>query len=444
MSASIQELQKPPQCVDIEQSILAGCILFDEMREDALLYAEPDDFYATGHRLIFRAISEMADAGRPVDAQLLASYLHSKGLLEKAGGGLYIAKLLDAPVPSNTRAYVEQVRKHAQMRRIIQLCGKTIQTCQQSRVDDLEDVLNGFQASALSVGGRVPQTWITKEQLTKESVGRYQDLNEGGQHKSIPTGFPTLDRMTGGGFRGPKLVIIAARPRVGKTALMCNMIQHMCSKGVVCGCHSLEMDKAELDDRWISAGANVNSIRLSAEPGPDADEWKRIVRIADEQSRWPLMIDDTPASINDLKRRIRQMVKAGARIVFIDQLSGISGNRKKDAWERNSEHVEELKFLKKELRIPIVLLAQLNRDLEKRQNKKPILSDLKNTGQLEEDADIVLMGHRPALYAKNAQDREAWAEFAEWEIAKNRQGKEWNICMWWDEKHQVFCERAVF
>jgi replicative DNA helicase len=221
------------------------------------------------------------------------------------------------------------------------------------------------------------------------------------------------------------------------------MIQHMCSRGIKCGCFSLEMDKAELDDRWIAAGANINSIKLNAEPGPDREEWNRILKAADKQSRWPLMVDDTQASIAELKRRIRQMVQAGAEIIFIDQLSGITGNRKKEAWERNSEHVEELKFLKKELRIPIVLLAQLNRELEKRGNKKPILSDLKSTGQLEEDADIVLMGHRPALYAASEEDRQKLEGYAEWEITKNRQGKEWNIKMWWHEKQQVFQEKAM-
>jgi replicative DNA helicase len=191
-------------------------------------------------------------------------------------------------------------------------------------------------------------------------------------------------------------------------------------------------------------GDRRTSKRSRSERGEKVELRNRILQAAEQQSEWRLMVDDNQADISELRQKIRQMVKAGAEIIFIDQLSGIGGNRKKDAWERNSEHVEELKFLKKELRVPIVLLAQLNRELEKRNNKKPILSDLKNTGQLEEDADIVLMGHRPYLYPDAHGKRDnAIKDYAEWEITKNRQGAEWNIKMKWWEKYQLFQEIAI-
>lgn len=443
-TAKVMDHKTPPQNLELEESILAGCLLFDQTRQDALLFVSAQDFYSNQNRLMFETISEMADKNRPIDSVSLVDWLRGNGQLEKAGGASRIAKIMDVPIPSDVKTYADRLKKYAHLRRIINLCGKTMQEAQQSRIDRIDELLNAFQAQALSVGADLSESWVSKRDLTEESIERYEDLNEGAKYPALPTGFHTIDSMTGGGFRGPKLIILAARPRVGKTALMCNMIQNMCASGKSCGVFSLEMDRSELDDRWIAAGARVNSMKLTAEPGPDLEEWNRIVQAAGHQKDWKLMVDDNQADIADLKRRIRQMVKAGAEIIFIDQLSGIGGNRKKDTWERNTEHVEELKFLKKELRIPIVLLAQLNRKLEERNNKKPILSDLKNTGQLEEDADIVLMGHRPFLYPNGSGVRdESVRDYAEWEITKNRQGAEWNIKMRWREKLQLFTEIAT-
>jgi replicative DNA helicase len=280
--------------------------------------------------------------------------------------------------------------------------------------------------------------WKTKAEITRESIERYEGLNKGATAKAVPTGFPIMDNYLGGGFRGGKLVIIAARPGVGKTTLANNMMKNMCRAGYCCGYFSLEMDSAENDDRWIAADSNVNTMKLYSEPGPSQEEWKRIIETAQRQSDWHLLIDDTGGlKIGEIKRRARQMVKAGAEIIFIDQLSKIGGKRNLSTFERNSEHVEELAFLKKELRIPIVLLAQLNRDLEKRQHKKPMLADLKNTGQLEEDADIALLGYRPGLYE---QELPVDPEPAEWEIAKNRQGATRNIEMMFRRSRVKFYE----
>lgn len=443
-TAKTQDIKSLPANTDLEESIIAGCLLFDETRQDALLYISPGDFYSNRCRALFETIAAMSDAGETVDTPSVVEKLKADNRLEKIGGAAEISKLLDAPIPPDVKQYADKIRKYAQLRQIMQICGNTMQECVQSNADRTEDVLNKFQAHALSIGTAKTDTWLTKQELTQESVDRYQELNEGSALKTVATGFPSLDRVTGGGFRGSKLIIVAARPRVGKTALMCNMVQNMCRRGHCCGVFSLEMDKAELDDRWIAAGAGVNSIKLTAEPGPDEPEWRRIFDAAQRQGKWKAFIDDGQVDIGGLKRKIRQMVKAGAEIIFIDQLSGVTGNRRKDTWERNSEHVEELKFLKKELRIPIVLLAQLNRELEKRNNKKPILSDLKNTGQLEEDADIVLMGHRPYLYPDaNGKRDNSVKDYAEWEVTKNRQGAEWNIKMKWHEKFQIFKEIAV-
>ena len=439
MTASIQQLTPPPQNIEIEESILAGCMLSPELRDDALLYLDASDFYKILNQKIFTAISKLTDANKPTDVITVADHLRNQDVAASE-----VARIMDTPLPSSVQVYADRLKRYAQLREVMQLCGHTIAACTQSNIDDLEEVLSEFQSKSLRVGQSIQTTWVEKDALGRESLQRYEELRKGSNAQSLPTGFPTLDKITGGGFRGPKLVIVAARPRVGKTALMCNMAANMAKRGIVCGIFELEMPREEIDDRWIAAGAKINSMKLSSEPGPNDSEWQQIKRVVEDQAGWPIMVDDKPATIGELKRRAKQMVKEGARIIFIDQLSSIGGNRRRDIFTRNTEHVEELKFLKKELGIPVVLLAQLNRELEKRTSKKPILSDLKNTGQLEEDADIILMGHRPYLYSKDDGGRdESLRGYAEWEITKNRQGAEWNIRMNWAEEYQLFTERII-
>ena len=424
--------QIPPHNLEIEQSILAGCILYPDMREEAISQNIGNGFYRTAHRDIFAAISDMVKSGLPVDLVSLADHMRTHGLLEKSGGAVYLARLTDEnPIPSSIPHYCDQLKKYSTLRRIINLCQKTSQECFNATTINSDDVIDRFQSLSLELDDEIKADFITKAELTQESVDRYSALRSGKSIKAVRTGFETMDRMTGGGFRGPKLVIIAARPGVGKTSLMCNLIQNQARRGVCVGVFELEMPACDLDDRWISSGTGINSMKLSTEPGPDSDDWKRIMDAADVQSAWNVMIDDTGGlTIQELRRRARKMRKAGAEIIYIDQLSKIGGNRNMSAFERNTLHVEEIGFLKKEIGIPIVLLAQLNRDLEKRNNKKPILSDLKNTGQLEEEGDIVLLGYR------HDEDQ----SLAEWEIAKNRQGSTFNIPMRFDAKLTKFYE----
>lgn len=435
-TATVHEYKKPPQNIEIESAILAGCILFRETRQDALLYVSEDDFYKRGHKQIYQAISEMSEAGTEIDLISLTDHLRNAGTLADIGGAYYLSQITEYPVPNDVKAYADKLKKYAQVRKIIEVCGTTMGKCYDQSMDNLDELINDFQRDALLAGQGLLAPWKPMNEIMLDALERYEDLNTGAAAKAVPTGYPRMDKLFGGGFRGSKLIIIAARPGVGKTALATNMIMRQASRGYCAGFFSLEMDQTEIVDRWVSADARVNTMRLCSEPGPDKHEWSRIARATDRQGMWPVFLDDTGGlKIGELKRRARQMVRAGAQIIFIDQLSKIGGKRNISRFDRNSEHVEELAFLKKELRIPIVLLAQLNRDLEKRDNKKPRLSDLKNTGQLEEDADIVLLGFRPALYDENADEG-----LAEWEIAKNRQGATYNVQMVWQPTFVRFDE----
>jgi len=430
--------QAPPQNTEIEKSVLAAAILSSKLRPEIFDKLDAEDFYKKSLQTIFRAMQEMHKK-HTIDAVTLADYLKGQGKLEAAGGGSTIAKIMDTPVPPNSLEYCDRIKRYSKLRTVLNICRETMDQCFQSNTDGLDDVLSDFQSKALSVGFHGSPSWVTKQELTQRSLERYQDLNEGEIGEPVPTGFRNFDYILGGGLKPSKLYIVAARPGVGKTTLMCNMVENAAEAGYCVAVESLEMLAEDLDDRWIASGAMVSTMKLTSAPGPDVEDWHKILRAAEKQSGWKVLINENPADIRELVRRAKAMVKEGVQVLFIDQLSAISGNRSKSAYDRNTEHVETLKFLKKELNIPIVLLAQLNRELEKRNNKKPIMSDLKNTGQLEEDADVVFLGYRPGLYEQDPEncDPEIFRQ-AEWEIAKNRQGRTYNFKFIWNGKHQKF------
>jgi len=430
------ETKTLPHDIELEQSILAGLILFADMRDESLTQLIELDFYQTRHQKIFKAVKYLEARGIEIDLVSVVRVLKEKKMEKLTGGGSYLAEISDtAPVPSNVKVFCEKLKNISRLRNIITICNNTQNQCYDPANDSIE-LINNFQTVALNLDDEITPDFTTKAELTTQSIDRYLDAKNGIQTRAIKTGYFLFDKYLGGGFRGALLVLIAARPGVGKTALMCNMVERMCGAGVFCGVFSLEMEKEELDDRWLAGGADVNSMEL-LNSNLDDDGWSRVMDSADKQSRWNLLIDDQGnISIDELKRRCRRMKKQGVQVIFIDQLSKISGNRKKSVFERNTEHVEELGFLKKELGIPVVLLAQLNRELEKRSTKKPILSDLKNTGQLEEEANIVFLGYRKFIHTRDENDR----NHAEWEIAKNRQGATTNIKMFFNDKRMRFEE----
>jgi replicative DNA helicase len=254
-----------------------------------------------------------------------------------------------------------------------------------------------------------------------------------GHEPGIKTGFRSIDSLTGG-FWGALFIIIAARPGIGKTAFMLNMAKNMASCGHRVGIFSIEMDKESLIDRQIASLSGINSIRLRT-GRIGTEDWKAINQAAEKIYNLPIVIDDTGGlTIQELKRRARLMAKKGAEIIFIDQLSKIRGGTGQSDWEKRSCVVNELAEFKKELRIPIVLLAQINRKAE--DTRKPSLNHLKSTGSLEEDCDLCLIGHRDFPYTRKPEDETK----ANWELAKNRNGATTDIPMQWDGKTTTFYE----
>lgn len=428
------ENRVPPHNLDAEQSVLAGCLLFEDMARDAVGMLQPRHFYKPAHSKIFHTIYKLVARNEPVTLVTVTDALRSsESRVEGLCGAAYLSELLTYPIPPNLEYYAGMIKDAATLREAIRLCSSVVAKCYQPTDNPIE-IVSALQNESLNLGLSTEDRIVTMRDLSIASYERYGALRAKDQSPVIRTGFVAVDKLTGG-FRGSKLIIIAARPGIGKTAFMCNMVENIAKKGIKIGVFELEMDKEELDDRWNASLANINTVRLTGSEQLNQSEWESLMRVADEKGQWPVWIDDTGGmTVEDLARRARKMKHQGCDIIFIDQLSFIRGDKRKSVFESNTETVESLGRLKKELRIPIVLLAQINRGADQNPGKKPTLANLKNTGMLEEAADMVFLGFRRYPYTKLPEDE----HHAEWELAKNRGGPTGNVEMVWFPKRARF------
>jgi len=375
-----------------------------------------------------------------VDIITVKDCIAAQGKLDETGGASFLAEIINEPIPSNTEHYCLKVKAMSSARKLIETCNIISKACFEPG-GDYEAILDKAQVDVLSVDFGGKDNFITLEDLSIESMERYEAVKNGTAEPGIRTGYHELDMITGGGLKGSKFIVIAARPRIGKTAFMLCLARNMAKHGHRLGIFSIEMDKEELDDRFMSMETGFNTLKFTAGSGLQAQtEWDKVNDAADKKAGWRIWIDDTGGlSIQELKRRARKLKKMGAEIIFIDQLSKITGGAGTKEYEKKTDIVNQIAELKKELRMPVVLLAQINRKLEDRTNKAPTLGDLKATGSLEEDADLILLGHRPYEYDKEKED----PNLAYWEVAKHRAGPERKIQMRWEPKKTMFQDLQI-
>jgi replicative DNA helicase len=425
----------PPQSIEAEESVLSSIMVNNDIFLAVADILTPGDFYRSAHQKVFSAMVKLVSQNEPVDLTTLSNILKKQNQLEEIGGSSYLVKIIDeVPLAINAPHYAKIVREKASLRELIEKANTIIRRCYNGQ-GEAGLILDEAQReiTSINIAGQ-NETFTTMEKLTYQTYEYLETLNAGRAPKGIKTGFWELDMLTGG-FIGSKLIVLGARPRIGKTSIMLNMAASMAKNGHKVGIFSIEMDKEELDISLLSAESGINSMRLRMGSGPDKYDWEKIVRASEKKSKWPVIIDDTGAlPIMELCRRARKMKRDGCEIVFIDQFSKIRGDRRKNKFEEATEIVERLGDLKKELRMPVVLLAQINRKLEDRGNKKPTLADLKNTGQLEEEADIALLLHREEEYYPSPENKGK----ANLEIAKHRGGPCRDIALNWDAKRTLF------
>ncbi len=419
---SLQKL--PPQSIEAEESILSAILLDNNILLDVLELLTPEDFYRTAHQTIFAAINALFHKAEPVDLVTLTNVLREKNKLEEIGGAAYLARLVDT-VPSaiNVQHYARIIRDKSSLRRLIAKSNEITQRCYEDS-GDLDQVLDFAESAVFEISENKHQAAF--HPLNKIIESNIDALEERQGNRAlvtgVTTGFTRLDHLTAG-LQGSDLIILAARPSMGKTALALNIARNAAVEGnVPVAIFSLEMSKEQLSMRMLCSEARVDSSRVRG-GFLNPEDWNRITDAAGVLSEAPLFIDDSPdisaTSIRTKSRRLK--MDRGLGLVVIDYMQLMKGRLTAERRDLEiSEISRSLKLLAKELNLPVVALSQLNRKLEERSDKRPQLSDLRESGALEQDADVVAFIYRDEVYNKDESNSNRG--MAEIIIAKQRNG----------------------
>lgn len=414
----------PPHSIEAEQAVLGGIFLRSDSVLRVMDILTPEDFYIPAHRFIFSAVTDLFSRNAPIDLVTVAEHLKSQGQLEQAGSSAYLATLAQGVISAANAEYLAAtVRDKALLRKMIDSCADIISQCYDP-AQEVQAVLDQSEQSIFSVAQRTnSRSFIhTKELSRKVFDDLTKRFNQREMVTGVTTGYQRLDFLTAG-FQPSDLVILAARPSMGKTALAMNMLMRAAvTRQKTVAVFSLEMSTDQLMMRMLCSWARIDLSKLRRsylEP----EDWLRLQEAADVLSKAPIYIDDTPAiSTLELRSRVRRLkAEKGVDMVMIDYLQLMRAGRRYDSRELEiSEISRSLKALAKELNIPVMALAQLNRKLEERADKRPILSDLRESGAIEQDADVIMFIYRSAVYDKAANKAEPGP--AEIIIGKQRNG----------------------
>lgn len=416
-------LNVPPQNLEAEESLLSSILVDNTSLLEVVDLLAPADFYRTAHQRVFAAMTDLFNRSEPVDLVTLANHLKENGQLEQVGGAAALARLLDAPPSVNPAHHAKIVHDKAVLRRLIEKSNAIAKRCfmEQGSADDITDFA---EASIFEVTDK--KTRQAFYPLSKLIDGNIDFLEEKQKNKSlvtgVPTGFTLLDNLTSG-LQNSDLVILAARPSMGKTALALNIARNAAvDAGVPVAIFSLEMSKEQLSLRMLCAEASIDSSRLRS-GFFSMDDWERVTDAAGVLSAAPIFIDDSPSlSAMEVRAKARRLkMDKNIGLIVIDYLQLMQGRA--DAERRDleiSEISRGLKALAKEINLPVLALSQLNRMLEQRNDKRPRLSDLRESGALEQDADVVAFIYRDEVY--NKEDTNPNRGTAEVILAKQRNG----------------------
>ncbi|MCH5277672.1 MAG: replicative DNA helicase [Desulfovibrionaceae bacterium] len=413
----------PPHNAEAEQAVLSGVFLRPDLLHEIVDQISENDFYLPAHRIIFRAFLDLYGRGVAVDEVTLFDWLSDHGQMENAGGAVYLAELSRAVVSgANAVHWARIVRDKSMQRALIDASAEIIANCYDS-TSDVPTLLDESEKAIFSISERAnSNTFSSSGELVRTVI---DELTARFQNKSASTGVPTgyihLDQLTGG-LQPSDLIIIAARPSMGKTAFALNLaMRSALSAGVTVAIFSLEMSKESLMDRMLCAWGRVDLSRVRKSYLDDED-WSRLSMAADTLSRAKIFIDDT-AGLSPLALRARcRRLKAeqGLGLVMVDYLQLMHSSRNDSRELEISDISRNLKALAKELKVPVIALSQLNRKLEERTDKRPVLSDLRESGAIEQDADLIMFIHREEAYNKKVDmSKKGIAEII---IGKHRNG----------------------
>jgi replicative DNA helicase len=424
----LDALKLPPHSLEAEQSILGGLLLDNEAADRIGDVVSEDDFYSDAHRVIYRHIATLANEGKPVDVVTLSEALASTQKLDYVGGLAYLGALVgNVPTAANIRHYADIVRERSILRQLAATAGEIAETAYNPLGRHAKAVLDEAEAKVLHIaeqGTRGQRTYQALKDVLLQVVDRIEQLynrDNPSDVTGVATGYTDLDRMTSG-LQPGDLVIVAGRPSMGKTALAVNIGEHVALElKLPVVVFSMEMGAAQLAMRLIGSVGKLDQHKLrTGRLGPD--DWERLSGALGRLSEAQILIDETPAlNAIEVRSRARRLQKQYGQlgIVIVDYLQLMQAS---SAGENRATEISEisrsLKALAKELKVPVVALSQLNRSLEQRPNKRPVMSDLRESGAIEQDADVILFIYRDEVYNEDTADKGV----AEIIVAKQRNG----------------------
>ncbi|MEE4241615.1 MAG: replicative DNA helicase [Desulfopila sp.] len=414
----------PPQNLEAEQSVLGSILLKDNVFGNVLETLHPEDFYSPAHKIIFNAMISLFEKNEPHDIITLTNYLKDKNTLNDVGGAAYLANLTSiVPVTANIGSYAAIIKQKSVLRRLIEVNTEIAGRCYEEQ-GEIDQLVDDAEQAIFDIAGRksgqnftplkdiIPAAFEKVEQLYKR-----KELITG-----VPTGYFDIDKMTAG-LQPSDLIILAGRPSMGKTAFAMNIAQHAAlveKTGVAI--FSLEMSKEQLTMRLLSCVGRIDSQRIRTGKLHDED-WPKLTRAVGMLSEAPLYIDDTPAiSVLEMRSKIRRLASQyPVGMILVDYLQLMRGrSNNENRTQEISDISRSLKALAKEHNVPVLALSQLNRSLESRTDKRPMMADLRESGAIEQDADIICFIYRDEVYNKGEDNPDRGT--AEIIIGKQRNG----------------------
>ena len=444
-------LRVPPQSIEAEQSVLGGLLLDNGAWDRAADVVTESDFYRFEHKVIFTAISTLVGANKPADVITTFEHLKASGNADKSGGLVYLNELAQSvPSAGNMRRYAEIVRERSILRKLIAAGDTIVTNAFNTQGRSVTEVLDAAESCVMRISEESAQSkggFQSMDQLAVQMIDRITELaeNGGSDVTGIRTGFYDLDRSTAG-LQAGDLVILAARPSMGKTALAMNFAENAAvSEGHAVLVFSMEMGASQLTMRMVGSQGGIDQQHLRT-GRLDNYEWGQITDAVDRISKATILIDETPAlSIAELRARARRQARACGKVglIVIDYLQLMSGGSDGDNKAENratevGDISRGLKALAKELQCPVVALSQLNRSVESRANKRPMMSDLRESGAIEQDADVIMFIYRDDYYNANSKE----PGVAEIIIAKQRCGPVGTVKLGFQRQHTKFTNLA--
>lgn len=430
----------PPQNLEAEQSILGSVLLENSAINSVLEVMSKDDFYSEAHRKIFNVMVELSEKNEPVDIITLSNALKDRKLLDSIGGTAYLASLVDnVPSAANVTNYAKIAKEKAILRGLIASATEIINSCYETG-SDVDQVLDQAENSIFEIAeNKVRPSFHPIREIVKDSFRSIEDLYARKELiTGVPTGFEKIDDLTSG-LQQSDLIIIAGRPSMGKTAFALNIAQYAALEGQTpVAVFSLEMSKEQLVFRLLASEAKVDSQRLRKGFLGETD-WPKLTAAAGRLSEAPLFIDDTPAiTVLEMKAKSRRLkADAGLALIVVDYIQLMRGGNYRESREQEiSEISRSLKALAKELKVPVIALSQLNRKVEDRTNRRPQMADLRESGAIEQDADVIAFIYRDEVYNKSEDNPEKGT--AEIIIGKQRNGPTGTVKLAFLEKFTCF------